>query len=125
LSGTGLSCLVPGLVYSFVEQVREVPWLGVHYYDPAPTPFGEVAYLVLGAALLITFVRVVRDMRRQLPRARLSAWVLGVITVGSINDMLATSNVYFGPNLLGLALVLTLGLLGFSTSIPWMSSYAT
>ncbi|MES1172877.1 MAG: ATP-binding protein [Myxococcales bacterium] len=122
LAVIGVGGLVPGLAYSAVQEVREVPWLGVRYYDPVPTPWGEGAYLVFGAALLITFVRVVIDTRKKLPGARLSAWVLGVITVGAVNDMLATSGHYGGPNLLGISFAVTLGLLGFSITRRFVAS---
>ncbi len=122
LSVLGLGGLVPGLAYSMREEVREVGWLGVRYYDPIPTLWGDLAYLVFGSALLITFVRVVLDARRQVQGARLAACVLGVITVGAVNDMLATSGLYGGPNLLGISFAITLGLLGFSITRRFVAS---
>jgi len=118
----GVLGLVPGLAYSPQEKLREVGWLGVRYYDPTTTVWGEVAYAVFAAALIATFVRVVNDKRRGLPRARLSAWVLGVITVGALNDMLAASGWYDGPNLLGISFAVTLGLLGFSITRRFVAS---
>ena len=120
----GVGGLIPGLAYSLHEEVRYVRWLGVRYYDPIPTFWGELAFLVFFASLLTTFVRVVLDYRRGLPRARLSAWVLGVILVGASNDMLAVSGVYGGPNLLGIAFAVTLGLLGFSITRRFVASAA-
>jgi signal transduction histidine kinase/ActR/RegA family two-component response regulator len=114
--------IVPGLAYSTREEVRYVRWLGVRYYDPAPTSWGDLAFLLFAGALLVTFGRVVVDYRRGLPRARLSAWVLGAITVGATNDMLATSGVYGGPNLLGVSFVVTLGLLGLSITRRFVGS---
>src|SRR5450432_3112097 len=32
----GLCGLVPGLAYSSRLEIRDVPWLGVRYYDPTP-----------------------------------------------------------------------------------------
>jgi signal transduction histidine kinase/ActR/RegA family two-component response regulator len=122
LAVIGVGGLVPGLAYSSVEEVREVAWLGVRYYDPVPTAWGDAAFLVFGVTLLITFVRTVLDTRRNLPRARLSACVLGIITVGAVNDMLATSGVYGGPNLLGISFALTLGLLGYSITRRFVAS---
>ena len=122
LAVVGLGGLVPGLAYSSVEEVREVPWLGVRYFDPIPTHWGEGAYVVLAGALLITLARVVIDTRRNLPGARLSAFLLGVITVGTVNDMLATSGLYGGPNLLGVSFVVTLGLLGVSITRRFVAS---
>jgi signal transduction histidine kinase/ActR/RegA family two-component response regulator len=117
-----LSGLVPGFAYSMHEQVRDVAWLRVRYYDPTPTAWGELAFLVFGIVLLATFVRVVIDFRRGLPRARLSAWGLGVITAGGINDMLVTSGAYSGPNLLGISFIVTLGLLGVSITRRFVAS---
>ncbi len=114
--------IVPGLAYSTREEVRDVHWLGVRYYDPAPTALGDLAFLLFAGALLVTLARVVQDNRRGLPRARLSAWVLGTITIGATNDMLATSGVYGGPNLLGLSFVVTLGLLGLSITRRFVGS---
>ncbi len=119
VAGSGF---VPGLSYSTREEVRDVSWLGVRYYDPAPTTWGDIAFLLFAAALITTFVRVVLDYRRGLPRARLSAWVLGVITFGAINDMLATSGVYRGPNLLGASFVVMLALLGLSITRRFVAS---
>jgi signal transduction histidine kinase/CheY-like chemotaxis protein len=116
--------IVPGLAYSTREEVRYVRWLGVRYYDPAPTSWGDLAFLLFAGALLVTFGRVVLDYRRGLPRARLSAWVLGAITIGATNDMLATSGVYGGPNLLGASFVVTLGLLGLSITRRFVGSAA-
>ena len=118
----GIGGFVPGLAYSVQEEVRYVRWLGVRYYDPVPTFWGDLAYVVFFAALLTTFVRVLIDYRDGLPRARLSAWVLGVILVGATNDMLAISGLYGGPNLLGIAFALTLGLLGFSITRRFVAS---
>src|SRR5207237_928207 len=114
LAVLGVAGLVPGLAYSLHEEVRYVPWLGVRYYDPAPTVWGDFAYALFALSLLITFVRVVLDLRRGVPRARLSAWVLGVITVAGLNDMLATAGAVSSPNLLGIGFALTLGMLGVS-----------
>ncbi len=75
-----------------------------------------MAYIIFAATLVTTFARMVIDYRRGLPRARLSAWVLGLITVSAANDMLATAGLYEGPNLLGGSFVLTLGLLGLSVT---------
>ena len=122
LGTLALTGLVPGLSYSTVEEVRFVPWLGVHYYDPKPTPWGDIAFSLFGVALMTTFVRVVLDKRRGLPRARLSSWVLGAITLGATNDMLATSGVYGGPNLLGASFVVTLALLGLSITRRFVTS---
>jgi len=116
------SGLVPGLAYSTIEEVRYVPWLGVHYYDPQPRTWGDIAFLLFGATLLITLVRVMLDKRRGLPRARLSSWVLGAITIGATNDMLATAGVYGGPNLLGASFVVTLALLGLSITRRFVTS---
>ena len=120
----GLGGLVPNLAYSLQEEVRDVRWLGVRYYDPVPTTCGEIAYALFAVALIITLVRVVLDYRHGLPHARLSAWVLGVITVGAANDMLTTSGVYVGPNLLGISFAVTLGLLGFSVTRRFVTSAA-
>lgn len=122
LAFNGLIGLVPGLGYSLVEEHRSVAWLGVDYYDPIPTRWGDFAYLAFAIALVATLVRVTIDYRRGLPRARLSAWVLAVITVGATNDMLATSGLYGGPNLLGLSFVATLGLLGISITRRFVAS---
>lgn len=122
LAVLALSGLVPGLAYSMVEEVRDVAWLGVRYYDPKPNPWGDIAFVLFGGALMITFVRVVLDKRRGLPRARLSSWVLGAITIGATNDMLATSGVYGGPNLLGASFVVTLALLGLSITRRFVTS---
>ncbi|HEX3777237.1 MAG TPA: ATP-binding protein [Polyangiaceae bacterium] len=122
LGALATSGLVPGAAYSTREEVRNVAWLGMRYYDPAPTAWGEIAFLLFSAVLVTTFVRMVLDYRRGLPRARLSAWVLGVITVGATNDMLATSGVYGGPNLLGISFVITLGLLGLSITRRFVGS---
>ncbi len=122
LAVLGVGGLVPGLAYSSQEEVREVAWLGVRYYDPIPTLWGDLAYLVFGTTLLITFVRVALDARRRLQGARLAACVLGVITVGAVNDMLATSGLYGGPNLLGMSFAVTLGLLGFSITRRFVAS---
>jgi signal transduction histidine kinase/CheY-like chemotaxis protein len=114
--------LVPGLTCSAPEAVRYVRWLGVHYYDPTPTIWGGLAFVLFAAALITTFVRVLIDYRRGLPRARLSTWVLGVIAVGALNDMAASSGLYGGPNLLGLSFVATLAMLGFSISRRFVAS---
>ena len=124
LAVVGVLGLVPNLAYSFTEEVRDVRWLGVRYYDPVPTIWGDVAFVVFGVSLLITFARVTRDHLRGLPNARLSAWVLGVITVGAVNDMLATSGLYRGPNLLGIACIVTLCLLGVSITRRFVASAA-
>jgi len=113
---------IPGLAYSTREEVRDVAWLGVRYYDPTPTIWGELAFAIIAGSLVITFVRVARDYRRGLPHARLSAWVLGAITVGAINDILATSGVYRGPNLLGVSFVVTFTLLGVSITRRFVAS---
>jgi signal transduction histidine kinase/CheY-like chemotaxis protein len=117
-----LAGLVPGLTYSSQRAVRDVAWLGVRYYDPTPTIWGDLAFLMFAAALISTFVRVVRDYRRGVSRARLSAWGLGVITAGGINDMLVTAGMYRGPNLLGLGFILTLALLGVSITRRFVAS---
>jgi signal transduction histidine kinase/ActR/RegA family two-component response regulator len=122
LAAVGIAGLIPGLAYSMHEEVRFVKWLGVRYYDPAPSLWGDIAYVVFAVTLLATFARIVIDFRRGLPRARLSAWVLGVITVGAANDMLATSGLYGGPNLLGVSFALTLGLLGVSVTRRFVAS---
>jgi signal transduction histidine kinase/CheY-like chemotaxis protein len=122
LAAVGIAGLIPGLAYSMHEEVRFVRWLGVRYYDPEPSLWGDIAYVVFAVTLAATFARIVLDYRRGLPRARLSAWVLGVITVGAANDMLATSGLYGGPNLLGVSFVLTLGLLGVSVTRRFVAS---
>ncbi len=122
LLGVGVVGLVPELAYSLREEERFVPWLGVHYYDPAPSAWGESCYVAVAVTLAVTFVRVVLDRRRGLPRARLSAWVLGVITIGAVNDMLASSGRYGGPKLLGASFAVTLGLLGVSITRRFVAS---
>ena len=118
----GLSGFVPGLAYAPRQTVRNIEWLGVHYCDPVPTIWGQIAYLVFAATLLISFVRVVLDHRRGLPRARLSAWALGLITLGAANDLLASWGFHHGPNLLGVAFALMLGLLGVSLTRRFVAS---
>jgi signal transduction histidine kinase/ActR/RegA family two-component response regulator len=118
----GLVGLIPGVAYAPIEEVRFVRWLGVHYYDPAPTPWGDACYVVFAAALIATFARVAWDYRRGVPHARLSTWVLGVITVGAVNDMLATAGCYSGPNLLGASFAVALGLLGVSVTRRFVAS---
>ena len=118
----GIGALIPGLAFSQHQEVRIVRWLGVRYYNPVPTGWGEFAFLVFFGTLLTTFLRAALDYRRGLPRARLSAWVLGVILVGATNDMLAVSGVYGGPNLFGVAFAVTLGLLGFSITRRFVAS---
>jgi signal transduction histidine kinase/CheY-like chemotaxis protein len=122
LAAVGVAGLIPGLAYSMHEEVRFVQWLGVRYYDPEPSLWGDVAYVIFAVSLLVTFVRIAIDYRRGLPRARLSTWVLGLITVGAANDMLATAGLYGGPNLLGLSFLLTLGLLGLSVTRRFVAS---
>ena len=119
-----LACggLGPGFYSSARQEIRDVAWLGVRYYDPAPTAWGIVAFLVFAAALVITLVRVLQDHRRGVPRARLSAWVFGAITVAGVNDLLASSGVYCAPNLLGLSFLGTLGLLGVSLTRRFVAS---
>ena len=122
LAVVGCAGLVPRFLYSLREGVRFVPWLGVHLYDPEPTRWGELAYVVFATALLTTFGRAVLDRRRGLPRARLSTWALGVICVGAGNDMLGTAGFLRGPSLLGLAFVVTLGMLGVSLTRRFVAS---
>jgi signal transduction histidine kinase/ActR/RegA family two-component response regulator len=122
LGAVGVIGLIPGLAYTTREEVRFVKWLGMRYYDPAPSVWGDIAYVIFAATLLTTFLRVVLDYRRGVPRARLSAWVLGLIAVGGANDMLATSGVLGGPNLLGVAFAVTLGLLGLSVTRRFVAS---
>src|SRR5450631_2933768 len=122
LAVVGVVGLVPGLAYSTHEEVRFVKWLGVRYYDPEPSLWGDIAYVIFAVSLVATFVRIAIDYRRGLPRARLSAWVLGVITVGAANDMLATAGLYGGPNLLGVSFVVTLGLLGVALTRRFVAS---
>jgi len=122
LAMLGVFGLVPGFTGSPPELVRHVRWLGVHYYDPTPTIWGTFAFVLIAVALITTFVRVLLDYRRGLPRARLSTWVLGVIAVGALNDMAASSGLYVGPNLLGLSFVATLAMLGFSISRRFVAS---
>ena len=122
LAVVGCAGFVPRFLYSLREGVRFVSWLGVHLYDPEPTAWGELAYVVFAAALLTTFVRAVLDRRRGLPRARLSTWALGVICVGAGNDMLGTAGFHRGPSLLGLAFVVTLGMLGVSLTRRFVAS---
>ncbi|HWZ91466.1 MAG TPA: ATP-binding protein, partial [Polyangiaceae bacterium] len=121
-----LACagIVPGLMYSTRERVRDVHWLGVRYYEAAPTIWGDTAFLLFGAALITILVRVVADYRHGRPRARLSACVLGAITFGALNDMLATSGLYGGPSLLGLSFMVTLALLGVSLTRRFVASAA-
>src|SRR5882724_10950088 len=56
--------LVPHLLLSTRAQVRDVSWLGVRYYDAAPTAWGEVAFLLFAVLLVTAFVRSVLDYRR-------------------------------------------------------------
>lgn len=122
LALNGMIGLIPGLGYSMQQEHRKVDWLGVDYYDPIPTRWGNLAYVIFAVSLVVTLVRVIVDYRRGLPRARLAAWVLGVITVGASNDMLATSGLYSGPNLLGASFVITLCLLGISITRRFVAS---
>jgi len=118
----GLVSLIPGLAYALIERHRFVAWLGVNYYDPEPTTLGEVAYALFGIVLVTTFVRSFFDYRRGLPRAGMSAWVLGLITASAINDMLGTSGVSPGPNLIGFSFMVTLVVLGVSITRRFVAS---
>ncbi len=124
LSVVGVVGLIPGLAYSMREEVRFVRWLGVRYYDPVPSAVCDICYVVFACSLVVTFVRALLDHHHGVDRARLSAWVLGVITVGAANDMLATSGMYDGPNLLGVSFAVTLGMLGFSLTRRFVTSAA-
>ena len=118
----GAGGLVPGFYASPQLAIRDVSWLGLRYYDPVPTLWCSIAFLLFAAALLTTLVRVIRDHRRSVQRARLSAWVFGAIAIGGLNDMLASSGVYCAPNLLGLSFLGTLGLLGISLTRRFVAS---
>lgn len=109
----GILMLVPGMAFEPPVNVRHVPWVGATYHDPTATTLNIAVQLALVVITFLLAIRFYKGWRRGVPQAGLHL-VAGLVfmTMGA-NDVLAFSGVIETPNLVEVAFVGPIALVGY------------
>jgi two-component system NtrC family sensor kinase len=82
--------LVPGLLASTPILELRVPWAGVTYRTPSPTPLGALLMATPPLVLLVPLVRYFRKAQRRVPGALAHFLAFCVFFVLAVNEALVT-----------------------------------
>jgi two-component system NtrC family sensor kinase len=82
--------LMPGLLASMPILELRVPWAGVTYRTPSPTPFGALLMATPPLVLLVPLVRYFRKAQRRVPGALAHFLAFCVFFVLAVNEALVT-----------------------------------
>ncbi len=115
----GAMGLVPGLMVSDHVVARAVPWLGVHYRDAVPTPFGSLTLAFFSTALGVLGVRLLCDRR---PGTRAEGAALLTLAVTALYDTAVFSAALPLPYLLNPAFFAMLLAVGASITARFVRS---